>query len=350
MKILVLMATFNGAEFLTEQIDSIRRQTISQWQLLIRDDGSTDRTPALLHEFAQDDPRIRIIDHSLETLGPAGNFSRLMSLALREQADAFAFSDQDDIWEPHKLERQLSALAELHQQHGKDSPALVYSDLTLIDAGSGDMAALFMTRQHIHHPDCPPLLTLLLQNHVVGCSMLMNRPLLVLAAPVPDSAHMHDWWVALCASAAGANRYLPEPLLRYRQHVGSQVGAHGIAGRLRRPRRWLSWLSKMVRLYRCSFEQAAELQCRLDQRMHASQPSSPPAASLDTLNRLLALTVQPRRLRPIGLLKLSAHCQNALLTGLLYTFSATVRLPCRSPTSAARDIAPRQAPAGPEAR
>jgi rhamnosyltransferase len=327
VKVLVLMATFNGAKFLPAQIDSIRAQTHADWRLLARDDGSSDATPAMLRRLAGEDPRIGVLDDGLGNLGPAGNFAHLMGVARDQGPDAVAFADQDDLWEPDKLERQVAALSALQRDHRAHTPVLVHSDLALVDTQGAPVARSFMARQHIRRPDNSPFLTLLLQNHVVGCSMLLNRALLELATPVPEDVHMHDWWTALCAAAAGVTAYLPRPLVRYRQHRGNRVGAHGVAARLVRPKLWADWLRKMARIYAVAFVQAAALQQRLAERR-------PKGVDLDaieevhkTLAALLALAARPRLLRPFGLLRLGARCQNAMLTSLVYGQSALLGLP-----------------------
>ena len=176
------------------------------------------------------------------------------------------------------------------------------------------------SRQRIGTPDNPRLITLLMQNHIPGCSMLFNRALLELATPLPQAAHMHDWWVALCAAAMGHSRYLPTPLVRYRQHAGNQVGAQGMVARLVRPRYWRSWLRKMNRIYRVSFAQA------LDLRRRVGDGGTEVDRARRTIDDLLALTHRPRLLRPLRLWGMAARCQTPLLTGLFYVQSAVLRI------------------------
>src|SRR5690349_15385572 len=101
MRISVAMATYNGAPFLPEQLQSLAAQTLPPFELVVCDDGSTDRTIQILREFATSAPfPVRIHENS-ERLGFGDNFLKAAALC---QGDWIAFCDQDDIWLPHKLE------------------------------------------------------------------------------------------------------------------------------------------------------------------------------------------------------------------------------------------------------
>ena len=102
MKINIVMSTYNGEQFLAEQIDSIQQQTFKDWQLLIRDDGSSDQTPEIIKSFVAQDPRIVFInEHDRENFGVIKNFFTLIK---HDKADYYFFSDQDDVWLEDKLE------------------------------------------------------------------------------------------------------------------------------------------------------------------------------------------------------------------------------------------------------
>ena len=106
MKIHILLSTYNGEQFLAEQIQSIPQQTVQDWKLLIRDDGSTDRTREIIREFVAQDSRIHWInENESKNLGVIKSFH---NLAQFEEADVYFFSDQDDVWLPQKLELSLA--------------------------------------------------------------------------------------------------------------------------------------------------------------------------------------------------------------------------------------------------
>lgn len=220
----IVMGTYNGARFLEEQLASIAAQTHSDWRLFIRDDGSTDETPALLERAAAADARIEIVQDTLGNLGPALNFSALSEIAKQRGFAYLLFADQDDVWHPDKVGRSLAALQEEEARTGHEAPLLVHSDLVVVDENRTLIENSLMRYKHTHHVAADPLRTLLIQNFVTGCSAACNRALLEVASPVPSAAIMHDYWFALCAATFGRLLYLPEPTLEYRQHQHNQIG------------------------------------------------------------------------------------------------------------------------------
>ena len=151
-----------------------------------------------------------------------------------------ALADQDDQWLPEKLESSLTLLKQLEQIHGVEMPLMVHSDLALIDSDGTPLGCSYLQRQRLD-PSRTGLDDLVLTNVVTGCSVLLNRALLQKALPIPAEALMHDWWLALVASANGVIGFLPEPAVLYRQHGSNVLGAQGIGlrriiGRLLHPR------------------------------------------------------------------------------------------------------------------
>jgi glycosyltransferase involved in cell wall biosynthesis len=223
--IVILMATYNGEKYLCDQIKSIQRQTILNWKLLVRDDGSQDNTRHLLKKLARKDARIRYLHDQLGCLGTTGNFGVLMRAALAEGADAIFFCDQDDIWLPLKIVRQLQSLHEMERHCAPGTPVLCYSDLEVVDQNLRKIHPSFMHYDKLEHEAHHPLQVLSTQNFVTGCAVLINRTLLEFATPIPDEVILHDWWLALCAAACGRIGYIDEPLVQYRQHSRNQIGA-----------------------------------------------------------------------------------------------------------------------------
>jgi glycosyltransferase involved in cell wall biosynthesis len=224
-KIVILLAAYNGAKLVSEQIRSIQKQTISNWTLLVRDDESEDNTKEVLKDFAAKDKRIRCVNDTKGRLGAARNFGELMRVALEEGADAIFFSDQDDIWLPHKIARQLQSLQEMERQHGPGTPLLCYSDLEVVDQKLHQIHPSFMRYENLRHESHNPIHVLLTQNVVSGCAVVINRDLLEFVTPIPNEVILHDWWLAICAAACGRIGYIDEPLVRYRQHSGNHIGA-----------------------------------------------------------------------------------------------------------------------------
>lgn len=219
----VLLATYNGARFLGEQLQSLLAQTVSSFRILVRDDGSVDGTAEILRDHAQRFPdRIVLLPTGKTTLGPAGNFTRLLE---HSTADYVLFSDQDDVWLADKVEITLAKMRELEARHGPATPLLVHTDLKVVAADLQPLGESFWAYQHLVPVVAEHLNRLLVQNVITGCTTMVNRPLVRLAAPVPEGAIMHDWWLGLTAAAFGQIGHLSQPTVLYRQHGANDTGA-----------------------------------------------------------------------------------------------------------------------------
>ncbi|MBU0973885.1 MAG: glycosyltransferase family 2 protein, partial [Proteobacteria bacterium] len=223
----ILLGVYNGADFLDEQIQSYLGQGHGVWQILARDDASTDSSLEILNRYAQKDSRIHILPYKGSNLGVVGNFSALMKAALETDMPYFAFSDQDDVWHPDKLSALLGVMKEA-ETICPGKPVLVHSDAEVVDTHLNTVCPSFMGYQGICHNRVNPLNNLLVQNFVTGCTLMVNRKLLEMACPVPEAALMHDWWLALCAAVSGCIAFTDQPLIRYRQHRNNQVGAKSV--------------------------------------------------------------------------------------------------------------------------
>lgn len=219
----ILLATWNGEHYLAAQLESVLAQTYENWQLFIRDDGSTDGTEEILQQYQTRYPgRLNIIRDDKANLGASGNFSLLME---HSDADYLMFCDQDDVWEPEKIETLMEAMAGLERDCGQDMPLLVHCDLKVVDDSLKEIAPSFWRYQKLNPEKDQFLNRLLVQNVVTGCALVMNRRTKDFALPVPIDARMHDWWIALVAAAFGRIGYVDRPLVQYRQHGGNKLGA-----------------------------------------------------------------------------------------------------------------------------
>lgn len=222
MLIHILMATYQGAKYLPEQLASIEAQTTKDWKLHVRDDSSTDDTWQILKEFAGKHPNQVEIFQNNNRLGAKGNFALLLQ-EVQEPGD-YVFCDQDDIWEPEKLVSLQKKLRE--RERVNKLPVLVYSDAVVIDEVGNVVAESFVGQTGVFLPEKRVMETLLLCNFVQGASAMWNQELHQIAGKhsVPEEALMHDWWLALVAAGQGEIVYLPERLTRYRQHGANVVG------------------------------------------------------------------------------------------------------------------------------
>ena len=218
----ILLATFNGFSFIASQLDSILSQDYKNIRLIIRDDMSTDSTSRVLEAYSNQFPDVITLLPSERQLGAKGNFSYLMGYS---KADYIMFADQDDVWEEGKVGATLERMNLLELHNSKDIPLLVHTDLKVVDRDLNVLSSSFWNYCGIDPSKGHTLNRLLMQNVVTGCTMMINRPLLELGFPVPESAVMHDWWLALVAAAFGKIEVLPEATMLYRQHARNTVGA-----------------------------------------------------------------------------------------------------------------------------
>ena len=221
--------TYNGADYLAEQVASLQAQTRRDWKLYICDDGSADDTPALLKQLAATDSRLVVLDDRVKGRGACGRFLWLLEQT-RESHEIFFLCDQDDVWHPEKVER----MARLIEETKTDRPLLVHCDLAVVDQHLKEMHASFFSKMRI---DLRRRSTqrLAANNTVTGCACAFNKSLADKALPMPDFGiyMMHDWWLALVASYCGRILTIPDILVLYRQHGRNTVGAGDTV-----PRNW----------------------------------------------------------------------------------------------------------------
>jgi glycosyltransferase involved in cell wall biosynthesis len=217
----IVMSTYNGEKYIREQIESILNQSYTNWRLLIRDDGSSDRTLEIIEEYAKKlNGKVYFINDSDKHLGAAMSFFKLLNYST---ADYIMFCDQDDVWLPNKIEITLKKMRDLEKLY-PDKPILVHSNLKVADVGLNTINESFWKYQKLN-PNFKRLNNLLIQNNVTGCTVMMNKKLKDLLKSVPDNAIMHDWWFALVTSAFGVIDYIDKPLILYRQHGANDTGA-----------------------------------------------------------------------------------------------------------------------------
>jgi glycosyltransferase involved in cell wall biosynthesis len=227
----VVMATFNGEQYLPEQLRSLAEQSRSPDEVLIIDDASTDRTWELLEAFASSAPFPVRLMRNERNVGYTRNFDR----AVREASgELVALADQDDVWRSDKLERlERVFLAE-------PDVGLVASDAELVDdrlrpLGRSLWRALRLSAGERHAlTNGGAFETLLRRNLVTGATCAFRTSFRDRIVPIHPGS-VHDAWIALVIAASARFRLLPELLVGYRQHAGNQIGVRNI-GALRRMR------------------------------------------------------------------------------------------------------------------
>ncbi|MBP3729762.1 MAG: glycosyltransferase family 2 protein, partial [Lachnospiraceae bacterium] len=239
-KVTILLAAYRGGAYVGAQIESILKQDEEDFFLILSDDG--EETADILEYYARAYPEKILHHRSGKRFGSAQKHFMYLIARFGAEAPYTMCSDQDDIWHPDKLSLTLAAMEEAESASGGQIPLLVHTDLRVVD---GDLKELDPSFMHYSRLEGKRLAfhQLLVQNVVTGCTMMLNRPLAALAARAEgeEAMLMHDWWLALTASALGKAVFLPEATMDYRQHGRNVVGAKRagslsyLAGRLLDP-------------------------------------------------------------------------------------------------------------------
>lgn len=229
LKIAIALCTHNGGRYLGAQLQSIAAQSHRNWHLYISDDGSADDTLQIAGEFASRHPG-RVDVRQGPRFGATANFLSVVTDPAVE-ADAFAYADQDDVWDADKLERSARWLTSVPAE----TPALWGSRTRLIDETGQPLGYSPMFKRR------PGFCNALVQNIAGGNTMAFNRAardVLAAATPIGFDIVAHDWWTyKIVSGAGGCVHYDPQPSLSYRQHDSNLVGSNdGLQAKIKRLR------------------------------------------------------------------------------------------------------------------
>ena len=217
----VIMATFNGDKFIEAQLDSIINQSYRNWNLIIRDDGSTDQTLQIIKKYITLDNRISLLSDKDGNLGFNQNFLRLISST---DSRYISICDQDDVWLPEKLEVSLDKIKiiETADKH----PALVHSDAMIVDEKLNLISSKWIGKRG----NVSGINGLVFSNTVQGAACLFNDSLKKIA--LNSVANLpYDYHLGLLAAFNGHRFYIEKPLIKYRQHNQNAIGALDIKQR-----------------------------------------------------------------------------------------------------------------------
>ncbi len=215
----VLLATYNGSDYIIQQINSILSnfEFLNKYEckILVSDDASTDNTVDIISKTFHDS-RITIIDKDRKN-GVKNNFNFLLNHAT---ADFVFFCDQDDLWLPEKMK----IFMEYFDSVPLDIPVLIHSDLCVAGKDLVPIHPSMFEYQTLNKN--PSFANLLVSNSITGCVAAINNQLLtILKNSSIYQSIMHDWYAALVAAAYGQIIFIPKSLILYRQHGKNQVGA-----------------------------------------------------------------------------------------------------------------------------
>jgi glycosyltransferase, family 2 len=213
-KIDILMATYNGQKYLVEQLDSIINQTYHNWNLLIRDDNSTDKTLEIIQNYHKKDKRIKILKDNKGNLGIVRNFEELLKSS---ESEFIMFSDQDDIWVENKLDMYLKMIEKI-----KNKGFMIHSDAILFDKNKSNILKdTFISKKAINRG----LENVFFNYFVQGATILISKEIKNFILPFPKEVYLHDRYIHLISELFFERIFVNKALIYYRQHGDNQIGA-----------------------------------------------------------------------------------------------------------------------------
>lgn len=218
-RISIVMAVYNGEKYLKEQIDSLVLSSYTDWTLEICDDGSKDGTVSIGREYEKQYPGKIRVHENRKNLGVTKNF---LEGARRAEGEYIMFCDQDDVWLPDKISKTYQYMKKMEHKYGT-GPVAVFTDAKVVDQKLNGLEPSFHKSNRL---DCKKLdlPQILMENKLIGCTIMFNGALKEKLENLPDEARVHDWWIALIAAAFGKIGYLNEATLLYRQHENNVIG------------------------------------------------------------------------------------------------------------------------------
>lgn len=208
----ISLCTYNGKNFIREQIDSILQQSVKPDEIVIVDDCSTDGTLQILEIYAGEHENIKLYPLA-ENVGAIQAFKKAISLTNHPY---IFLADQDDIWNPHKIEKMLSRAASFSQT----LPLVIYSDLEMINEEGKTIYPSFWEMSDLS-PARANFKNLMFSNVVTGSACMINDKMKEEIKLTPEGVLMHDHWIALIAYGFGQYVYTEEKLVKYRAHQNS---------------------------------------------------------------------------------------------------------------------------------
>lgn len=249
-RVAVLLAAYNGSQWIDEQIDTILAQAGMAVELFISVDASTDDTLERCQRRAALDNRIRVLPSGRRFGGVAANFFHLLSEVPLTGFDLVALSDQDDHWLPHKLQRAAQQLRAQGCEAYSSNVTAFWPDGRECLLNKAQPQVAYDHFFEAAGPGCTYVFSAALARHIQGQVRQQGEAL--------AGVTLHDWYLYASVRAGGHRWFIdPQPGLRYRQHAGNAVGANvGRASGLARYKRiregwWFGQIRLIAALVHC---------------------------------------------------------------------------------------------------
>lgn len=226
----VLISTYNGEKYLSEQLDSILVQSFQDFQIIIRDDSSKDKTLEIINEYRKNYPDKIFLMNETGNLGSTNSFFKLL---METESELYCFCDQDDYWKPNKLEKMVSFYEE---NCDKNQPVLIHTKADVVNSKLELMERETVKFNKNKFGMEKEFVWQIFQNDVTGCTVMINKRMKEVFSSVnfqDEKIIQHDWFLAQIAYLFGTKYIIPEEMIKYRQHGNNVIGSNQLSFFLR---------------------------------------------------------------------------------------------------------------------
>ena len=219
-QIAIILCTYNGAQYLSEQLESIIKQTFSNWTLYIRDDGSTDNTIEIIHNYLLLDNRIIFCEKLEKHIGPQKGFIGMLECV---ESELYMFCDQDDVWLPTKIQLSVDVYNDIYVKN-PCKPIVVNTDVAVVDENLAVLESSHWLSCRLNPDELKNYNYLAICCYTQGNTMLFNNEAKKISFPY-SGEFMHDWWISTrVIKSKGIIKSIYIPTLLYRQHSNNVLG------------------------------------------------------------------------------------------------------------------------------
>jgi glycosyltransferase involved in cell wall biosynthesis len=251
----IAIATYNGEQYLYQQLQSILEQTYKPIEIIISDDDSTDSSIKIIQKFQETYPNIHFYKNE-KGKGIKKNFENALHYCTGK---FIALCDQDDFWMPDKIKWMVAGIG---------PHSLIYHNSLLVDENGQSLHKTIADKMNCYSGDNPEVF--LLHNCVSGHATLFRRELLAIALPFPE-ARYHDWWLAFIAASNDGVIYLPQTLVHYRQHKASKTDILKIKATYKHQKEFTIYQEELEWFNQCAKLQNSYQHFMIDWKNHYEQ-------------------------------------------------------------------------------